>query len=344
MPEGFTATVVLLPGHTALAVTLLTEPWRYVCELTGEQAVDWSLTTWSGEPVDSADGASMAVVGPAKSVGAKADMVVLVGGDSLVRAPEKPMITWLKKLAEGDAMIAGVGAGADVLERADLMHAGGGSVPMTAANAFRERHIGPALAHGLYTILGRRAVCAGGLAALDFSLAAIAHFLGEALAEGAGQSLSYRRRPSELELLIPDRLLRQADPRLVTAVQRLSALLVGNANSVRAAADASGLSERQLLRLFQEAFGMPPRRFQESLRLERARTLLRETDMTVLTIALAVGFAGGPELSRAFQRQYTESPTAYRARSQARVGDPAPNRPANAVSFTAVAVEGAAAK
>lgn len=314
MPKGFTATIILLPGYTSFSVSLLTEPWRRANGLRGSEAVVWQVTSWSGDAVEAAGGASLEIEAAAKSANGQPDLVVLVGGEELQRAPEKAMISWLRKIEETGTLIGGVGAGADVIERAELLYAGGGSVPMEAATAFRQRHVGPTLAHGLYTMLGNCAVCAGGSTGLDFSLALLAHFMGEELADQVSESLVYRRRPSELELVIPPATLRRADPRLTAAVHRLSALLDGSANSVKAAADAAGLSERQLLRIFRQAFGMAPRSFQESLRLERARTLLRETGMTIVAIALAVGFAGGPELSRAFQRHFAESPTSYRAR------------------------------
>lgn len=297
-----------------LSVSLLTEPWRLTNEIAEKSRITWNLTTWNGKPLAAAGGEEIVLDGESKKADAAPDMVILVGGRDLQRAPEKPMITWLKRLEEAGTLVAGVGAGADVLAKAGLLDAGGGNVPMEAAKVFESRHLSPGLAHGLYSIVGRRAACAGGTAVLDFSLGLIERRLGADLAERVGEALIYRRRPCEIDLLISPSDMRRADERLTTALRGLSSLLAGDEGSVRAAAVAAGLSERQLLRLFHDTFSQAPRRYQEALRLQRARTLLAETGMSILAIATAVGFAGGPELSRAFQRQFSESPTAFRNR------------------------------
>ncbi len=319
MAKSFSATVVLIRGYPLLSLSLLTEPWRLANEIAGKTIVTWGLTTWNGKPLAAAGGEEITLEGEAKKVDAAPDMVIVVGGNTLLRAPEKPLITWLKRMDEAGVLVAGVGAGADVLAKAGLMEAGGGGVPMEAAQAFDARHLGAGLAHGLFSVIGNRAAAAGGTAPLDFSLGLIERRLGAEMANWVSEALVYRRRPSEIDALIKPSDMRRGDERLTTAVRWLSSLLSGDHGSVRSAAVASGLSERQLLRLFHDTFSQAPRRYQEALRLYRARTLLGETSMTIIAIALAVGFAGGPELSRAYQRQFNESPTAYRERVRSEV-------------------------
>lgn len=314
MAKGFTATLVLIRGYPLLSLAMLTDPWRLTNDLAGEARITWHLSTWNGKPLAAAGGEEVAHEGETKKIEADADMVIVVGGNDLLRAPEKPLITWLKRMDAAGVLVAGVGAGADVLAKAGLMEAGGGGVPMEAAQAFEARQLGAGLAHGLYSVIGNRAAAAGGTAPLDFSLGLIERRLGPEMADRVCEALAYRRRLSEVDELIKPSDMRRADERLTTAVRWLSSLLSGDDGSVRSAAVASNLSERQLLRLFHDTFSQAPRRYQEALRLYRARTLLAETSMTIIAIALAVGFAGGPELSRAYQRQFNESPTAYRAR------------------------------
>ncbi|GAB5470174.1 MAG: GlxA family transcriptional regulator [Rhodospirillales bacterium] len=314
MTSSFSATVVLLRGYPLLSLGLLTEPWRLANQVAGESLASWALTTWKGKSVTAAGGEVLEVSRDSRGAGDYPEVIVLLGGEGLTRVPEKPMLTWLKKAEANGSLIAGVGAGADVLAKADLLDAGGGNVPIEAADAFKAQHQNAGLAHGRYSIFGRLAVCAGGTATLDFSLALLSQLLGYRVAERTAEAMAYRRRPSEVEALIEPATMKRADPRLLVALRSLSSLLSGEDASVKAAALRSGLSERQLLRLFHDTFELAPRRYQEALRLYRARMLLADSDLTIIVIALAVGFAGGPELSRAFQRQFKESPTDYRAR------------------------------
>ena len=54
---------------------------------------------------------------------------------------------------------------------------------------------------------------------------------------------------------------------------------------VRRLARVSGVSEAHFARSFKQAFGVPPHRYLLTRRVERARALLRETDLAVTDIA-----------------------------------------------------------
>ena len=73
-----------------------------------------------------------------------------------------------------------------------------------------------------------------------------------------------------------------------------------------------GLSERGLYRTFREQFGVSPKGFYLSLRLERARDLLRQSEMSVSEIAAATGFNSLSRFSQAFRKVYGEPPTSAR--------------------------------
>src|SRR3982751_5765831 len=55
-------------------------------------------------------------------------------------------------------------------------------------------------------------------------------------------------------------------------------------------AKVSGVSEAHFARSFKDAFGVPPHRYLLTRRLERAKTLLRDTDLAVTEIAFQTGW------------------------------------------------------
>jgi AraC family transcriptional regulator len=73
-----------------------------------------------------------------------------------------------------------------------------------------------------------------------------------------------------------------------------------------------GLSPLYLIRAFKHAFGEPPHRYVVRRRIERAKYLLRTTEMPVAQIAFAVGFSSQSHLSDWFQRAVGVSPASYR--------------------------------
>jgi len=79
-------------------------------------------------------------------------------------------------------------------------------------------------------------------------------------------------------------------------------------------ASAAGLSRAHFSREFRRAFGESPHAYLLTRRLERAATLLRNTDNSVTDICLSVGLQSLGSFTTSFTRMYGESPTAYRAR------------------------------
>jgi AraC-like DNA-binding protein len=79
-------------------------------------------------------------------------------------------------------------------------------------------------------------------------------------------------------------------------------------------AAAAGLSRAHFIREFRRAFGESPYSYLLTRRLERAATLLRDTDRQVLDICLSVGLTSLGSFTTSFTRMFGVSPTAYRER------------------------------
>jgi len=78
-------------------------------------------------------------------------------------------------------------------------------------------------------------------------------------------------------------------------------------------AGAAGLSRAHFSREFRRTFGESPHGYLLTRRLERAATLLRNTDRPVAEICFSVGLQSVGSFTSSFGRVYGRSPTAYRA-------------------------------
>ena len=74
----------------------------------------------------------------------------------------------------------------------------------------------------------------------------------------------------------------------------------------------ANVSPRHFSRSFRRVFGETPYQYLLSRRLERARHLLRTTDMTVAVVCLEVGFTSVGSFTTTFKRQVGVSPTTFR--------------------------------
>lgn len=82
--------------------------------------------------------------------------------------------------------------------------------------------------------------------------------------------------------------------------------------SLNAVAASLGISRMQLYRKFQAELGTTPIKYLTSLRLEKAKNLLTETDLTLDQISECCGYQNGFYLSRVFKNNCLMTPMEYR--------------------------------
>jgi AraC-like DNA-binding protein len=81
-------------------------------------------------------------------------------------------------------------------------------------------------------------------------------------------------------------------------------------------ARVSGVSEAHFARAFKQAFGVPPHRYLLARRIERAKALLRDTDLAITAIAFETGWNSLGTFGRVFHDVTGESPSALRRRER----------------------------
>lgn len=86
---------------------------------------------------------------------------------------------------------------------------------------------------------------------------------------------------------------------------------------VKRLASVSGVSEAHFARSFKKAFGLPPHRYLLTRRIERAKALLRDTDLPIIDVAFQTGWDSLGTFGRTFQDVTGESPTELRMRERA---------------------------
>ena len=165
----------------------------------------------------------------------------------------------------------------------------------------------------IYTIDKNRYSSAGGTAAADLMLRLIANDHGTDLANGIADQMIYttvRTDKDQQRLSIPTRIgVRHA--KLSTVIKMMEDNLEEPISPSILASDV-GISTRQLERLFRRYLNRSPKRYYMELRLEKARNLLLQTDMSVINMALASGFTSPSHFSKCYRMHFSTTP--YRER------------------------------
>jgi AraC-like DNA-binding protein len=122
-------------------------------------------------------------------------------------------------------------------------------------------------------------------------------------------------------------MIARQDPALLRRLLRAKDRIDGapyEAWPVARLAAVSGVSAAHFARAFKQAFGAPPHRYLLTRRVERATTLLRDTDLPITEIAFQVGWESLGTFGRTFRDITGESPGEFRAGARGRPHDPAP--------------------
>ena len=82
--------------------------------------------------------------------------------------------------------------------------------------------------------------------------------------------------------------------------------------TLREVAGAACLSPNHLLRSFRQAFGLTPHQYLTGRRMERAREMLADQNLSVTDVCLSVGFESPASFSRTFRRHTGLSPSECR--------------------------------
>ncbi|HEX7823063.1 MAG TPA: AraC family transcriptional regulator [Sphingobium sp.] len=83
--------------------------------------------------------------------------------------------------------------------------------------------------------------------------------------------------------------------------------------TIREMADIADVSERHLIRVFEQSTGVTPHRYVVSRRIARARRMLLESDERITDVALSCGYRSIQHFSSAFREETTFSPSAFRS-------------------------------
>jgi transcriptional regulator GlxA family with amidase domain len=305
---------LLLDRFTMLAFASALEPLRIANRITGRNVYAWSLAGEAGEGgyVSASCGAAFRLDMGLDEV-AREDTVFVCGGIDVGRATTKGVLNWLRREARRGVAIGGLCTGAHALARAGLLDGRKATIHWENQDGFAEEFGEVKLTKSVFVIDGNRLTSAGGTASLDLMLKIIAADHGEDVANTVADQLIYsaiRTDQDTQRLSIPTRI-GVRHPKLSSVIQMMEAAIEEPVSPSDLAGDV-GMSTRQLERLFRRYLNRSPKKYYMELRLQKARNLLMQTDMSVINVALACGFASPSHFSKCYRAHYRTTP--YRER------------------------------
>ncbi len=221
---------------------------------------------------------------------------------------------WLRASYANGARIASVCVGAFVLGAAGLLDERNVTTHWKYTDALRSAFPRARVAaNRLYVFDGRIATSAGIASGVDLALAIVERDVGaRAAANVAREMVVGMRRGGTQEQLSAYFDRRDHTYPEVHAAQDWLVEHPDEAFTIESLARVAGVSPRTLTRQFRLATGATIKTYATSLRLEHARSLLRDKTLTIDAVAERCGFADGRQLRRLWRVAYGQTPSEAR--------------------------------
>ncbi|MEM5341529.1 GlxA family transcriptional regulator [Paraburkholderia azotifigens] len=301
-----------LPSFSMIAFTSAVEVLRMANYVSRAQHYRWSIITHDGVPVRASNGLTVKPTRTLEESGMP-DVLIVCGGTQIRNAVDTNVKTLLADAASQGVPLGGICTGAYALMAAGLLDGYRCSVHWEDLSALHREYPHVRFADELFVIDRDRLTCTGGTAPLDLMLDLIGSRFGQNLAAQVSEQfiLERIRSASDPQPIPVDARVGFSRAELIEVV-RLMEANIEEPLSLEELARLVQLSQRHLQRMFKVYLSVSPTHYYLSLRLRRARDLLRTTDASIARVTAVCGFHSPCHFSKAYRAQFGHAPSVER--------------------------------
>lgn len=305
----------LVPEFDILSFGAAIEALRVTNLVLGHEAYGWRVVSADGCNVRASCGLELQTdnsIHRERSYlvgGRRPDKVFVCSGSNVARYRDRAVDAWLRECSHRGVVLAALSSGAQVLATAGLLEDRRCVVHWLNFPAFVEHHTRVNASLGIYEIDGSVYTSAGGASSLDMMACIVSRDFGEDVFARVCQHLvaDQVRGPTARQRLPLSRRLGPCNEVVLHVVRKMEENLADPMPMGELAAGTC-LSRRQLERLFRREFCCSPARYYMNLRLEHAHTLLVQTKLPIVDVAIACGFVSASHFSKVYRENYSSTP------------------------------------
>ena len=283
--------------------------------VSGTEYYRWSTISHDGLPVLASNGLTLK---PAYSIDTipQADLTFIIASMALDFPGHQKIVNTLRTLGRRGASLGALSVGSHVLAEAGQLEGHRCTIHWENRASFREAFPNIDCTSNVYEIDRKRYTAAGGTTGIDLMLEIVRADFGAEITNKVANNFQYERIRSH-----EDRQRVGREPDLTgksEKLRRLTELMADNVEEPLSAGQLAAhvqLSVRQVERLFLKHLSSTPGRYYMTLRLERARQLLRQTNIPILEVALSTGFTSHSYFAQSYRNQFGRAPSEERRKS-----------------------------
>jgi transcriptional regulator GlxA family with amidase domain len=301
-----------LPNYSLIAVSNALEVLRMANRVAGRDIYEWSIASLDGRPVPASSGLELAPTTALDKIG-KVEILFVCGGIDVREAVSNPLLAALRRLGERRVGLGALCTGGYALARAGLLDHYRATIHWENLPALREEFPRVQLNDQVFSIDRDRYTASGGTAPLDLMLNLIQLRHGLRISQQVSEQFVVERvRSDQDRQYVPLRAQVGSSHGNMIRVAQMMEENIERPLSLERIAHATGLSRRQIERLFRRHLDCVPKRYYLEMRLRRARELLLQTAMPIMDVTTSCGFKSPPHFSRCYRAQFGYPPSAER--------------------------------
>lgn len=275
----------------------------------GQRYYDWMLVSEDGNPVQGWNGVQISVDAGLIDLGRHDTLIVCAGVDAAAGSSRK-VLNWLRRETRKGMDFGALSSGTLTLALAGLLAGRSVTTHWEYVDAISETFPDVDVQESIYTVDGRVFTCAGSASSMDLMLDRIHRDYGSELATWVADQMVYTAPRAENH----SQRISMAGRMGVRHSKLLSAIEIMRSNledplPPSEIAEVVGLSTRQLERLFARYMNTSPKKYYLGLRLEKARNLLVQTELSLTEICVMCGFKAASHFSKTYRKIYGVAPS-----------------------------------
>ena len=285
---------------------------RSANRLLGRDFYGWTTVSADGEAVMASNGLPLKIDYSVADM-PPADILFVCVGLTTEFPGKSKVLGALRSWGRRGGTLGALSVGSYLLAEAGQLEGHRCTIHWENRAGFTERFPEIECTGNVFEIDRKRYTCAGGTTSIDLMLEIVRTDFGPNLANGVANQFQHERIRSagDRQRVGPERDLTGKSEKLRKIVELMADNLDEPFSAVQLAKSA-GLSVRQVERLFLRHLTVTPGRYYMRLRLERARELLRQTNMPILDVAIATGFTSHSYFAQSYRLQFGRPPSEER--------------------------------
>ena len=310
--EMYVVVFLLTPEFSLTNVACAIDTLRVANSILEAPRYRWILATDTTKNVPSSSGLTLATDVEFTDV-SDFDLLLVCGSFKPQDQVKDSTQNHLRRLARYGKSIGSMEAGAYHVAKAGVFDGHRVSVHFANLPVYEKLFPRVNFVKNIFSHDSKRDSCAGGLTSLDMMLDIVKRDRGTGFALRVANLLNAPGMREENEL--QGGFLLHLHSKLPEAIQTACRVMEKHIEApvpIEFVASEAGISRRQLDRLFHQVFSATASDVYVSIRLSRARKMLRSTRIGLNTISEACGFSSYPHFSRSYRKMFGWSPVRER--------------------------------